>query len=423
MPNVHQGVLDNFMLFLNPDIGHLAIPLSPDEFMVGMICEEASVRLPNLESLEMRFGASGMSMKTIHDRVVPFLYGLQTLKEIVLPYLALTSEIVTALSTLPNLHAIDSLDEDDNHGAALDVTPFLPKLQDGSFLLLKRYSFAGSLADLARLLKTKTSPWLLTHLSILMIEAERSLHLREVLETLSQSSTELLQLTIEPYVSNTTSSVGDEDTESYTVTLSTLRPLTRFSDLETLNVACLNAVQICDADFDWLMRHFPHLRDLQLIGGDNAFQEGGSLTICAISVLARCCPQLRNIMLDLKGTLPSDVDAGSGECSLSAASVNPSFLPYLETLDVGISSIGEPVSQIAIYLSNFLPAECVIKAQTDVPKGSEAQTEADRQLLDRNRMWAMRWEEVGQLVPLLAKTRRYERAKIARKSASTELKE
>lgn len=37
MPSVHQTDLDNFMLFLNPGLVHLAIPLPPEESMVVMI--------------------------------------------------------------------------------------------------------------------------------------------------------------------------------------------------------------------------------------------------------------------------------------------------------------------------------------------------------------------------------------------------
>jgi len=90
---------------------------------------------------------------------------------------------------------------------------------------------------------------------------------------------------------------------------------------------------------------------------------------------------------------------------------NPS-LPFLESLDFGLSPIGEPASSVALDLSTLLPEQCKISSLVLLASGNEE--EAITILRTQQRMWSQRWEEVAQLVPLLVKARKEERERARR---------
>lgn len=417
MPSVPQIVLENLMLLLNPEIEHISIPLLPDKQLTKMIFEDVTVRLPKLQSLDMRFGPSDMSIRTIQAEVLSLLGSLQSLKDIGLPYFAMTSEIITVLACLPNLVGLDHTDDPETHGvggSVIDVFEFTPHLEEGFFPRLERYAFAGCLKKLDRVLTLKTSPWNLTTLAIMMVDLEPALDLQQVLQTLTRVAPGLVYLSIEPYEIFSGPSDRDGDERPLIITIATLRPLASFSDLDTLYIEHHSDILLSDTDFDWLMSHFPRLQEFQLISGSTSYRNDVPLTICAISALARHCQDLRIVVLDLKGSLPAEVDAGFERHSSSGQSTISGFLPHLHTLHFWASSIEEPVLQIAIYLSNFLPLECEIESQNSrVDDSDEEMTDAERGHVEQRRIWGPRWEEVGKLVPLLVGMRQYEREKMA----------
>ncbi|EIW84646.1 hypothetical protein CONPUDRAFT_87244 [Coniophora puteana RWD-64-598 SS2] len=252
----------------------------------------------------------------------------------------LTYQALTALASLPNLKRLC-------FSPPLDPPPMssaLAELSHGWFPALQELSLAvQTLSDYQSVLrwlghmprlrtfrtKVKSSEYATRDVGELVKSLSLRAHqdeLREVLIFNPHEDTEL------------------EEGVAIPLTISSLRPLLRFSNLERVVIYTSIPFSLTDSDIETMSLSWPKLRFLSIVGW-NGWYDNAKISLWGLAILLRNCPYLDTLDIVLDATI---------YCQMPLSDTEPPRNTRIAHLTVDDSPIDDPV-YVASYLANILP--------------------------------------------------------------------
>lgn len=354
--------LEHMIMFLHSNISILTINFkrvagaaSTDEINapldgVKRFIEEIGVRTPNLTALDIRMR---FPISLVEAELCKLFRGLKSLKKLTLSPYALTSQIMSALSTLPNLGVVQyNFVEELARGQSTEVPKCTPELQQGSFPALHDLSFRCTLPDASKFLSMSFAPANLTFLHVQTMHLETAASIRASLVLLADACQLLTCLMLDLYVPLM------DDAAVHAVDVVTfdehIRPVLSFPNLTRFYFRYPRQLTLTDDDILEIATKWPSVECLCL-NGVPMIDDVPYLTFASLIPFAQHCSNLRRLELYMDATARS----------LPTLAGRPPSVRFscLAELRVGLAPICEVgLEQVALYLCQILPIACKLTA-------------------------------------------------------------
>ncbi|THH00839.1 hypothetical protein EW145_g7025 [Phellinidium pouzarii] len=373
--SLDKSLLEFVSLLVGENLQRLAIYMPHDDALIESLFEELVDRTTGL--IELRLW---LPTHYEMDSLTTFLRAQTKLRTVGFSLNAFQSNLITLLTEHPLLEEIETLSNDDG-------ILVLPLDEACTFLVVG------------------CSPPHLTSLSICSPQFETAETLYSFLLRASKACPGLLELRVDDVLEIIDSpSLGDilrptEEGGIDFVTINILEPLYDLSLLRVFTLSYHRMLHISNTDLDSLVRGWPHLVELSLSFKPTRIGDIPLLTLHALPIVARHCPQLRHLALyvNCTGAIPSPEEALLGE---EPTSLTQQQFSNLRILEFGLSPIGDAQTvAVAEYLCRIAPPFTFRTKQSwhslvnaaPLERGHAALFESFRQL----------WSEVWKLVPIM----------------------
>ena len=395
----HRRVdFDHSALFIGANVKklHLCLPKEDVEHLETHLGTYAS-RMPNLSHLEIDSTQVDFPMAKIQRFLLKWISGLRGLEHFVCaPYLA-TPEVLSALFRIPSLRTIGIGTVDfKGAGQVKDVLQFCPSLPAEGLGSIETLSFCSDYGDAAKLLDAMDAPKLkyVTIAAATVVTAD-SLH--RLLSVLGKRYSGIRTLSLEAarYVTSPLRQRRFGDSEDLdVVTLSVLRPLLRFAELEALRISYHRPFRVTDSDLEKIVAGLPYLTVLDFCA-DPVLAKEPLITAAIIPIISQRCPNISDLALYIDSRAPDP----------SLAPSNAGYrveLANVRKVRFGTSPIAEDdVFGFASYLSKFLRPDCEIDGLADIRWLDRKEVQEYRSNSLFNEIYSLRWNHVSSLLKIL----------------------
>ncbi|KAI0032309.1 hypothetical protein K488DRAFT_39103, partial [Vararia minispora EC-137] len=323
---------------------------------------------------------------------------LQRLAFVSLPVNALTSDVLASLGTLPGLKNVQFIPSSDDYHPYAAYSPEAARYASpapGSFPVLEDLSLCSSLNCMMHFLIDGTLLAKLSKLYLICPYIEQPLDVRNFFAAIAERYPHLLSLCVDI--------IADVDEalnkNCEPLTFDTLQPLLSISSLEVLDVRHNLPITLSEAELAKMGAALPAMRELGL-NCEPLTAERPPTTIGTLPTVAEHFPRLETLRLFVDAcTAPTTEDLA-----------RPARFKQLETIEFGLSPIGEDIQPVQLFLSRLF-AEGNSCTSPDVTAGltwdSELYTEDEELVSAMNTFWR-RWQDVRRSLPLLVQLRRDE---------------
>jgi len=348
------------------------------------------------------FGISSLiPASCIEEDLVTLFHSLPKLRKVVFPRFYFTTRIAEALSVCEDLEVVEfQYNEEQGRGDVNDVANFAPTLQAGAFPVLWDHSMTVSFANAVGFFDTAYSPANITTLYIDSPEIDSPDDLKYLLSALADNCQLLKNLTLISSRDPMAETSDVELTESFAITLDTIKPAFRLPVLTLMELLHQYPVSLSLGDLETLAKQWPSIETL-ILSNEPVHLIASPLTFDALLPFARHCPRLTHLGLF--------IDATNENHSLNPylPTYSPSqipTLPSLQILSMGVS-IAKDDHKAALALSQVLVAGCKVECGITWDERFEVSAEISETVQKRCAVWV----DVAGMLPVLVKLRMEER--------------
>lgn len=373
--HVDDNIFPYIRLFLGPNLTELTVIFNPNSVIQLSLLSTLRQRNPHIRRLHIHhiWGMTDILRSTIEDTVC----GLNGLHTLTVP--DLTPTTLAHLANLPNLRTLKVSSASPHNGyATMPGSVGFPTLKRFDILFCDGFQMATAAIE------AMSSCRLKTFIVRFVLSSTPDAWKRMLLAAeKNYDHTSLRILNISSYFDpfNTP--------ERVPIRMDTLRPLTSFSGISNLKLNPAGGVDLDDTDIKDLARSWPRLKHLQL-GWNFPGHPHPRMTLSSLVSIAEYCPSLC--------TLYMLVDACTVPAITTSRPAGRVRHHSLVCLGIGGSPIDSEAG-VAVFLSDVFP--CVDSVDAMVGGLLEMNETIQR--------WSKVWEQVDNLLPMLAAVRKQER--------------
>jgi hypothetical protein len=328
-----------------------------------------------------------------YDQVLQsLLSSLHNLHEVTLPKNNLDDRFLKTLSLLPELEVVKF---DNLGGTPCDVTPTIGNTpEEGAFPKLRDLCLDSTMEDMRLYL---TGGVLLPQLKNLSVESVRIESPEAVQEffndvTRCYPTLEVLSMDVIVYI--------EDQADCQPLSLEHFHPILSLTQLVRLELRHNLPLQISEVDLTEFGVALPAIEFL-VLNPEPLLLTKPNFTLHSLQIISQNFPNLFHLGIYL--------DAEDVETHPLHSPAKTRVLPYLRTLNVGVSPIGPDHVPVALFLSHLLSDNESVVIQsgvswaTDLFDGSSEYEPMVRQRCDR-------WADAAKTLPLLLQLRKEEKA-------------
>ncbi|KAL0948364.1 hypothetical protein HGRIS_010946 [Hohenbuehelia grisea] len=341
------------LLFIHPGLRRLEVYTGTHATQQALLAvenflEEVALRAPQLERFDFQ---TNIPYRRLGPRFANALSSFQRLKVITLSDSLLTSDVLTALGSCPELEAIRRpefswQDEPESHD---DLENFSPEMEDTSFPSIDTIALTAHLWHIARFLQSDFPASRLRALHVKSLEMETIPLLHHFFDVLSAECPLIEKLTV--FIPP-----GDHgfvpDEEPYSIPFQTLAPLLECEKLLVLEISSRLPIELDDSHAIQMAQSWPALQVLSF--SVDIFSYFHSPDIDHLSLygtipFAENCPNLQKL------SLPFDVDR------IPSVDERKTFGTALRKFQLSVTSPDFSAEELALFLTDVTPPNCIIE--------------------------------------------------------------
>ena len=332
---------------------------------------------------------------------VGLLSRLENLEELYVCPIFVHPDLIIALSRLQNLKHIDFCCNDAEHTlsdlpkeASIDASRYSwTSVESNQCVLssLRTIKMDSSFSMAIPFLRGVASP----ALSALHITAQRSVSIKGIFWIISQKFPLLEKLRLESSLTNAVAGATN------VWRLDTFQPLKSLAQLTHLSLTYGSPVYLSKDDFESLVSHWPLLEELRVTPPSDASEEIGIpyLTPHALSSLAKHCPNLRSLAIDVDWALVDTLI--TGDLFVSPEAHTKHNLSKITSVDFGRSPVEEgQTAAIATFLVDLSIASSAVQLP-DSNDHEETEAEQNDGAQQKDEI-AGRWKDIKKFMTIAA---------------------